>query len=48
LLDVPSDHFFPTNPDISIVGASSDMVVVDLGKNISAFKTGDLIELNLI
>ena len=47
LLDVPSEHLFPTNSEVSIVGASSDMVVVDLGQNKSKLKTGDLIEFNL-
>ena len=47
LLDVPSEHLFPTNSEVSIVGASSDMVVVDLGQNKSNLKTGDLIEFNL-
>lgn len=47
LLDVPSEHLYPTNPEVFIVGASSDMVVVDLGQNKSNLKTGDLIEFNL-
>jgi len=47
LLDVESKHITPTNNDISIVGASSDMLVIDLGENIKKYKTGDLIEFTL-
>lgn len=47
LLDVAADHVFPINPDIKIVGASSDMIVVDLGGNPGNLKVGDLIDFKM-
>lgn len=47
LLDVESTHIKPTDKNIEIVGASSDMFVIDLGQNDKEYKTGDLIEFTL-
>ena len=47
LLDVESTHIKSTDKNIEIVGASSDMFVIDLGENEKEYKTGDLIEFTL-
>lgn len=40
LLDIQVHHLFPDDPDIHILSASSDMLVVDLGDNISGYEVG--------
>lgn len=47
LLDVEEKHIQPKDTDIEIVGSSSDMMVLDLGKNSKNYKVGDLIEFSL-
>ncbi|MBW6491663.1 MAG: alanine racemase [Lentimicrobium sp.] len=47
LLDVENEHLTPVDPGISFAGTSSDMIVVDLGKNERKYKTGDLIEFRM-
>lgn len=47
LLDVESGHLFPVDPQVEFVGSSSDMIVIDLGKNEQNYQTGDLIEFKL-
>jgi predicted amino acid racemase len=47
LLDVESEHLKPVDPQIEFVGSSSDMIVIDLGRNERNYKTGDLIEFHL-
>ena len=47
LLDVESEHLKPVDPQVEFVGSSSDMIVIDLGRNERNYKTGDLIEFNL-
>jgi len=47
LLDVEQDHIFPVDKDLSVVGASSDMFVIDLGNNDKNYKVGDLLEFNM-
>lgn len=47
LLDVESNHLTPFDPEIVFVGSSSDMIVIDLGRNEKNYKTGDLIKLKL-
>lgn len=47
LLDVDEEHITPVDEDISFVGASSDMLVIDLGENKAKYKVGDHIELNM-
>ena len=44
ILDTNTEHLFPTNENYSIVGASSDMVVIDLVENNDKLKVGDFIE----
>ena len=47
LLDVDEKHISPSDKDITIVGGSSDMFVIDLYDNIKKYKVGDLIELEM-
>lgn len=47
LLDVDVKHITPINKKISIVGSSSDMIVIDLGVNSQNYKTGDLLEFTM-
>lgn len=47
LLDVDKQHITPADPDIKIVGVSSDVTVIDLGKNQKGYKTGDYIRFKL-
>lgn len=47
LLDVEEKHIQPKDNDIEIAGSSSDMIVLDVGKNPKNYKVGDLIEFSL-
>lgn len=47
LLDVEDGHIQPKHEDMQVVGASSDMIVIDLGKNPRQLKVGDLIEFGM-
>ena len=47
LLDVESGHLTPVDPQVEFVGSSSDMIVIDLGKNEQNYQTGDLVEFKL-
>jgi len=47
LLDVGEEHVKPVDKKINFVGASSDMLVIDLGDNVKNYKVGDLIELEM-
>ncbi|NJO92831.1 MAG: hypothetical protein HC831_30585 [Chloroflexia bacterium] len=47
LLDVDNEHIFPIDEVIKFAGASSDMIVVDLGENKNNYKVGDLIEFRM-
>ncbi len=47
LLDVEDKHLKPRDADITFVGASSDMLVIDLGTNVKKYKVGDLIEFEM-
>lgn len=47
LLDVDKEHIVPNDSDIEFLGASSDMIVIDLGTNEKNYKVGDLIEFEL-
>lgn len=43
LLDVGDSHITPIDDEINIVGASSDMIVVDIGENIKNYKVNDFL-----
>lgn len=47
LLDVDESKITPVDTNISIVGGSSDMFVVDLNENSKNYKVGDLIEFRM-
>lgn len=47
LLDVDTDHLELVDKAITVAGASSDMIVIDLGENSKKYKVGDLIEFKL-
>ncbi|MFA6933527.1 MAG: alanine/ornithine racemase family PLP-dependent enzyme [Bacteroidales bacterium] len=47
LLDVDVSHIMPKDENISIVGSSSDMIVIDLSQNTKKYKVGDLLEFKL-
>jgi predicted amino acid racemase len=47
LLDIDMKHLDPTDLDIKYAGATSDMVVLNLGDNPKGYKVGDLIEFTM-
>jgi len=47
LLDVDLQHIKLTDATLRFSGASSDMIVVDLGENPNNYKVGDLIEFEM-
>lgn len=47
LLDIDMKHLDPTDTDIKYAGATSDMVVLDLGENPKGYKVGDQIEFTM-
>lgn len=47
LLDINPGFLIPEDPAVEVIEASSDMLVVDLGKNERGYKTGDLLTFNL-
>lgn len=47
LLDVSEDFLIPDDASIEITGASSDMLIVDLGDSSHKYKVGDLISFRL-
>ncbi len=47
LLDVEDGHIKPVDRNIQIIGASSDMIVLDLGSNPGKLKVGDQIEFSM-
>lgn len=47
LLDVDEDHIEAVDENARLVGASSDMLVIDLGKNEKNYAVGDLLEFRL-
>lgn len=47
LLDIDMKHLDPVDEDIKYAGATSDMVVLDLGLNPKSYKVGDLVEFTM-
>lgn len=47
LLDVSAEFLIPDDKSIEIVGASSDMLILDLGKTRRNYKVGDLVSFKL-
>lgn len=46
-LDVQPDYLIPSDPDIKITDASSDMLILDVGDNPNQYKVGDLVRFKL-
>jgi predicted amino acid racemase len=47
LLDVQPEYLMPEDHTLEVTGASSDMLVLDLGENQKNYKVGDIIPFNL-
>lgn len=47
LLDILPDFLIPNDPDIEYIGASSDMLIYDIGKNPENYKVGDFLTFRL-
>lgn len=47
LLDINTDFLIPEDPALDFIGASSDMVVVDLNRSKKKYKVGDLVSFRL-
>ncbi|MBK0368958.1 alanine/ornithine racemase family PLP-dependent enzyme [Flavobacterium agrisoli] len=47
LLDMQPQYLEPEDPEISIIDASSDMLVIDISKSKTAYKIGDLISFKI-
>lgn len=47
LLDIDPENITPTDPNIEISGASSDMIVADLGTEKPKYKVGDIISFKI-
>ncbi len=47
LLDISPDFLIPADKQMEIVGASSDILVIDLGKNPKKYKVGDFMKFKL-
>jgi predicted amino acid racemase len=47
LLDVSEEFLIPDDPEITLGGASSDMLIVDLGKSRGKYNIGDVISFRL-
>jgi len=47
LLDISTDYIMPEDEHLEFVGASSDMVVIDLGNSTRNYQVGDLIPFRL-
>lgn len=47
LLDISPDFLIPYDENIEIVGASSDMLVLDMGSTERTYKVGDLVDFRL-
>ena len=47
LLDINTEYLIPEDDDVSISGASSDMIVIDLGSSKRNYKVGDWVKFKL-
>ena len=47
LLDVSEEYLIPDDPNIKLSGASSDMLIADIGESAGKYKVGDLIAFRL-
>ena len=47
LLDINPRFLIPKEEQVSVIGASSDMLIVELGDNAHNYKVGDVLRFNL-
>src|SRR5690606_25454409 len=47
ILDIDANHLETTDKTIKIAGATSDMIVLDLGNNENRYKVGDTVEFTM-
>lgn len=47
ILDIDVNHLETTDPTITIAGATSDMIVLDIGDNEKKYKVGDTVEFTM-
>lgn len=47
LLDILPDFLLPNDPDLTYIGASSDMLIYDIGTNPQGYKVGDFLSFRL-
>ncbi len=47
LLDISTDYLIPVDEELELSGASSDMLVIDLGNSKRNYKVGDWVKFNL-
>jgi ornithine racemase len=47
LLDINPKYLLPQDSSLSVIGASSDMLVIELGENALKYKVGDVLRFNL-
>jgi len=47
LLDINPEFLFPEDPELKVINASSDMLIIDLGQNMHGYKVGDLLSFRL-
>jgi predicted amino acid racemase len=47
LLDVDPKYLIPEDAEFEILGASSDMLIINIGQNPKKYKVGDLVKFNL-
>lgn len=47
VLDVDPKYLIPTDPNMELLGASSDMIIINLGENPNKYKVGDVLSFQL-
>lgn len=47
LLDISPEYLIPEDNEISVIGASSDMIVLDLGEKEQSYSVGDMVSFRL-
>jgi ornithine racemase len=47
VLDVDSKYLIPNDESVELLGASSDMIIINLGENPKNYKVGDVLSFNL-
>jgi predicted amino acid racemase len=47
LLDISPDYLTPKDKKLKVIGASSDMLILDLGKSLRSYKVGDMLDFHI-